>query len=311
MSRIVLTTLLVATAACSELPLDARPEAPSPADASQTLSAAASTAEVVWGPRTFARGRGQPERELTTISIRYPELYEAEAVLHVRRLGRNARLPAAATITLNGSLVLGPSDFTGQASELRVPFPLTSEIELGVELRSAPQSQIEVWIEARPRGAAGLQAAICTLAEDVLMQYLAYPLLAGGSFVRGGDSYWYFTIENVHRVVATRFDPSVVIFRAEVDALVEYYYWTDDEDIWDKHRMPLVVEGMWAIYEHYPGGELDTDPVAFMDWLYVALHTNSAAHQLYVDMELAGTLPVQVDTPEVPASCGITWPLQP
>lgn len=146
----------VGVSACRDVTAPAKAAGPAP-----RLAVAATVVELerLYGPQQFARTRGATDEFTRNISTLR---FEAPFVLHVRTLASDAsRAPLAAVLSLDGKVLLSESDFARQA-EWAIPVTPGQTAVLGVTLRGAPGSVIEVWMEGKrsdpvfcPNGPAG------------------------------------------------------------------------------------------------------------------------------------------------------------
>jgi hypothetical protein len=113
-----------------------------------TIAAMGGEVEVIYGPETFVRGRGQPVTETGTIEV---APYEAPFTLHVRNgdeMGGNKVL--SAQVWVDGELVLGRSAFSAGVASHAVAVSLGETAQLAVRLGGGPESEVTVWIEWTP-----------------------------------------------------------------------------------------------------------------------------------------------------------------
>ena len=108
-------------------------------------SAAVPTLERFYGPEQFARTRGASDEFTRNISTLR---FEAPFVLHVRKVVSDAARGAFAAVSLDGKVLLTESDFARQ-TEWAIPVTPAQAAVLGVTLRGAPGSLIEVWMEGK------------------------------------------------------------------------------------------------------------------------------------------------------------------
>lgn len=110
----------------------------------RTESVAAPTLERLYGPERFTRTRGAPEEFTRNVSTLR---FEGPFVLHVRSGASDGSHRAlAAVVALDGKILLSESDFARQ-TEWAIPITVGQAAVLGVTLRGAPGSVIEVWME--------------------------------------------------------------------------------------------------------------------------------------------------------------------
>lgn len=95
-----------------------------------TIGTAAAGIFTALGPLTYKRTTGDPVPVTTSFSVRNPA---PEYTLQVRREGL-----AIAVITLNGTVVFGPSAFIANVTYLEAPVTLLATNELTVELLGRP-----------------------------------------------------------------------------------------------------------------------------------------------------------------------------
>jgi hypothetical protein len=91
-----------------------------------------------FGPAAYERLPGPPQKIVTQFTVSNPE---AHYTLHLL----NHRI-ASATITLNGEVLFGPSDFNQQVDALETTVQLQAENELSVLLEGEPGGHIEIRI---------------------------------------------------------------------------------------------------------------------------------------------------------------------
>jgi hypothetical protein len=95
-------------------------------------SAATATAGTfnAFGPRVYSRGTGSPVPVTQTFRVAAPNTQYTLVI--------DQNSVSSAEVVLNGTRILGPSDFNGQTTTLSKPVVLTAENTLTVELRGKP-----------------------------------------------------------------------------------------------------------------------------------------------------------------------------
>jgi hypothetical protein len=94
---------------------------------------------------SFYRGTGKPYAEEVQFTVA-PGVY----VLTIVNGLRGANVVDSGVVTLNGSVVVTPSDFAKKKPVITLPVTLTAQNTLSVELRSAPESFIHVTVAPQP-----------------------------------------------------------------------------------------------------------------------------------------------------------------
>lgn len=93
---------------------------------------------------SFVRATGQPTPVTSTFAETQTNVPYLMTILNGGVPG--ATRVSSAVITLNGTMVAGPSQFSQQVSKITIPVTLLSQNMLSVELMSAPSSQIIILI---------------------------------------------------------------------------------------------------------------------------------------------------------------------
>lgn len=99
---------------------------------------------LVFGPKNYVRSRGAPVVVTDTFDVTTPGAF----ALRIDNGGANGQFGrvSSAVITLNGLVVVGPSDFNQQVAVIQRTVALQAHNVLSVELRSAPNSGLTLQI---------------------------------------------------------------------------------------------------------------------------------------------------------------------
>jgi hypothetical protein len=101
------------------------------------------------GATTFRRGKGAPQTVTTELRATG---FDGPFVLYVRNgTAEGTRRVSSAQVRLDGTLLLGPSDFSQNKPGARLPVSLSERSVLEVRLASAPDSELTIWIAGNPR----------------------------------------------------------------------------------------------------------------------------------------------------------------
>jgi hypothetical protein len=113
-----------------------------------TTNLTTNSAVVYYGPKTFTRGYGTPFKETQKIDNPNFNSFETNFILKIQNGNDKNTRVTSAEISINGVLVVAPSDFSKDVSLIIKPLSaLTPESILEVKLNSAPGSFIDLWIE--------------------------------------------------------------------------------------------------------------------------------------------------------------------
>jgi hypothetical protein len=119
-------------------------------DAGVTVTATSeSQGTILFGPERFTRGRGAP----VSVMRRFETFgYDAPFLLYIQNgdVDGEARC-SSATISLDGAIALGPSDFSQQVFEKSVAVMPRDVAQLEVRLASAPGCTVTLWIKGAPQ----------------------------------------------------------------------------------------------------------------------------------------------------------------
>lgn len=103
-----------------------------------------------WGHETFTRSTGKPEVVKKKIGSADLIHFEPGFVLQLKNGDGTNNLVSSAIVKLDGKQIFGPSDFSKNVKELSKEITgLTEKSEIEVELRSGPESYLEIWIEGK------------------------------------------------------------------------------------------------------------------------------------------------------------------
>ncbi len=112
-----------------------------------TPSAAQSLLESAFGPRKYARGAGRPEGIVE--AFHHCGTGPCQMVV-LNGDGDPAHRVSSAEVLLNGTQIVGPSDFNQQVNKIIKPVALADENELVILLRSQPGTFLTIEIECTP-----------------------------------------------------------------------------------------------------------------------------------------------------------------
>jgi hypothetical protein len=137
--RCLLLALAALVSACAELPTNALADR----DGAGLQVAVAGTT-VVWGPVTIHRSSGPPTSHVEPVSLTDYWRYR-DGILLIENRG-----VASAVVRLNGVVVAGPSAFSPNRGEVRIPIELADHASIEVEVRGAPGGELSLRVEALP-----------------------------------------------------------------------------------------------------------------------------------------------------------------
>lgn len=133
----------------------------------------------VFGPNTYQRETGAPVLETATFDVANPGVPYTLIIYNggLEDDPERGEFVSSSDIYLNGSLVVGPSQFNQNVERVEVPVTLLAHNEIGIELRGKPGGQIAVEIVgiddeaptlviASPADGASLDTAALTFAVN-------------------------------------------------------------------------------------------------------------------------------------------------
>ena len=124
---------------------------PRDASLSRTASGASTVTLVAFFNQQFVRTTGAPNQYSVAISTAG---YQAPFEIHIRNgSAAGTNRVSSAWVTLDGTQLLGPSDFSQQASEWSFPATLGAVALLDVKVASKPGSYLEITISGTPAAA--------------------------------------------------------------------------------------------------------------------------------------------------------------
>ncbi len=129
---------------------------------------------IAFGPETYIRDKGKPQRIANTFSVDTGHLSFA---ISIKNGDEKRQRVTSAVIEINGQLILGPEEFSKEVAEIIVPVRLKEQNEIAVEIRGEPGASIIVKIfrSGIPDIFAAADPDYVNLSADTTVTILAFP----------------------------------------------------------------------------------------------------------------------------------------
>jgi hypothetical protein len=125
--------------------------------------------DVLLQPRVFSRSTAAPNLNSVQFSIKG---FKSPFILHLRNGDPNGEnRVSSARVSLNGTVLFGPSKFSQQVSGYDVEVALTEPSTMQVQLNSAPESKLTIWIEGVKENNIGPEGGTLVFANGVILDF--------------------------------------------------------------------------------------------------------------------------------------------
>jgi len=139
---------------------------------------------IFYGHEKFIRDSGKPVAVKKKIGSENLSRFEPNFVVHIVNGDGKTNLVSAAIVKIDGKIIFNASDFSQQVTSLTKDITgLTENSELEVELRSAPGSFIDLWIEGT------LKKELPVLTTTDLSAITSTTATSGGNITNDGGAF--------------------------------------------------------------------------------------------------------------------------